>query len=303
MTVAYLMFRVSDYLEDNTVMDRDRKVRLLNLWDSVLAEQEPEERLAAELRKNNDGDPEAEVARRFRTVIRALEGLGQEHNRIVRLRVRQTTQGMARRQLLGPVIRTEAELDEYMHHVAGVVGYLICDIFSMFHDRLARRRDRLLGLAHEYGLGLQTVNVIRGIRKDFSRGWSYVPLEYLEDVGLDPRGLLSPRHIERSLGVVRRLADKAERHLRSGLGYVLEIPRTFHRLRLATMWPLLFAARTLAVSRENPEVILSEAKMSREDVETIVRKTTLMGWSNRWLTDFHEQLLRGKEGAQRRNSR
>jgi phytoene/squalene synthetase len=303
MTVAYLMFRVSDYLEDNTVMDRDRKLRLLNLWDTVLAGQEPAERLAAELQDNHDEDPEAEVARRFRTVIRALEGLGEEQARVIRLRVRQTTQGMARRQLLGPVIRTESELDEYMHHVAGVVGYLICDLFALFDDRLARRRNRLLGLAHEYGLGLQTVNIIRGLRKDYSRGWVYVPLEYVRDVGLEPASFLSPRHIERSLQVVRRLADKAERHLRSGLGYVLEVPRSLYRVRLATMWPLFFAARTVAVSRDNPDVVLSEAKMTRDDVKEIVRKTTLMGWSNRWLAGFHERLLRGSEGAQRRNSR
>ena len=60
------------------------------------------------------------------------------------------------------------------------------------------------------------------------------------------------------------------------------------------MWPLLFAARTLALSRDNRDVLLSEAKMSREDVERIVRRTMMHGWSNRWLERYHEQLLRGE---------
>ncbi|WP_416208192.1 squalene/phytoene synthase family protein [Halomonas sp.] len=37
MTVSYLLFRVSDYLEDNHVMSPARKVELLNLWERVLS--------------------------------------------------------------------------------------------------------------------------------------------------------------------------------------------------------------------------------------------------------------------------
>ena len=37
MTVAYLLLRVSDYLEDNREMPGQQKVELLCLWDQVLA--------------------------------------------------------------------------------------------------------------------------------------------------------------------------------------------------------------------------------------------------------------------------
>jgi phytoene/squalene synthetase len=138
------------------------------------------------------------------------------------------------------------------------------------------------------------VNVIRGVRKDYERGWMFVPRRLLTECGLTPSQFLSPSHLEHSMAVVQRLVEKAEGHLRYGLGYVLQIPRTLHRLRLSTMWPLLFAARTLAVSRGNPEVVLSEAKISRRDVKRIVRRTMVMGWSNRWLSSYHEKLLRGE---------
>ncbi|MEZ4517647.1 MAG: hypothetical protein R3C44_12750 [Chloroflexota bacterium] len=50
------------------------------------------------------------------------------------------------------------------------------------------------------------------------------------------------------------------------------------------MWPFLFAAQTLAVSRNNPLAALnSEAKITRGEVQSIVAKTRLLGWSNRWL--------------------
>ncbi|NBB91030.1 MAG: squalene/phytoene synthase family protein [Spirochaetes bacterium] len=294
MTVSYLLFRVSDYLEDNHVMSPGRKIELLHLWERVLSGRGGEERLRWELRDLEDDDPEAEVARRFPELTQSLARLGETADNAVRQRVCETTRGMARRLAQGPVVETEAELDQYMHDVAGIVGYLITEIFSHFDRRLARRRDAMMGRAREYGLGLQTVNVIRGLRKDYARGWLFVPRRYLEEIGLSPRQFLSPLYVERSLVVVRRLAEKAEYHLRDGLEYVLQIPRHLHRVRLATMWPLLFAARTLALCRDNRDALLSEAKMSREDVERIVRRTMLHGWSNRWLVRYHEQLLRGE---------
>lgn len=293
MTVAYLLFRVSDYLEDNAVTDVGEKVRLLNLWDAVLAGQEEDAVLLQEAAGLEDDDPEGEVLARVGEITEALDHLDEPQQRVMRRRVRQTTQGMARRLILGPVVHTEEELDSYMHSVAGLVGYLITDVFSIIDRHFAARRSRLLALAHEYGLGLQTVNVIRGLRKDASRGRFYLPLGYLRDLGLSPEQLFAPQHLERSLTAVRRLAEKAEDHLRSGLGYVLQIPRSLHRVRLATMWPLLFAARTLAVSRDNRDVLFSEAKISREDVRSIVRRSSAMGWSNRWIARYHERLLRG----------
>jgi farnesyl-diphosphate farnesyltransferase len=294
MTVSYLLFRVSDYLEDNHVMSPARKVELLNLWERVLSGRGGEEQLRCELENLEDDDPEAEVARRFPELTQSLAALGEASDSAVRRRVCETTRGMARRLMQGPVVETEADLDQYMHDVAGIVGYLITEIFSHFDPRLARRRSAMMGRAREYGLGLQTVNVIRGLRKDYARGWLFVPRHYLDEHGLSPRQFLSPMHVERSMEVVRRLVEKAEAHLRDGLEYVLQIPRHLHRVRLATMWPLLFAARTLALSRDNRDVLLSEAKMSREDVERIVRRTMMHGWSNRWLARYHEQLLRGE---------
>ena len=56
------------------------------------------------------------------------------------------------------------------------------------------------------------------------------------------------------------------------------------------MWPLLFAVKTLALSRNNPNVILDEAKITRGDVKEIVMKTQLLGWSNVWLRHYYTKL-------------
>jgi phytoene/squalene synthetase len=177
-----------------------------------------------------------------------------------------------------------------MHEVAGRVGYLVTDLFALYSPAIMDRRESLMPLARQCGLALQTVNVIRGIRKDYERGWVFVPCTFLDDVGLTRETLLEPQSELQALAVVARLADKADRHLAHGLSFITAFPRSEHGLRLALMWPFLFAARTLALSRNNPNVLRSEAKMTRGEIGRIVAESKLLGWSNAWLTGAYARL-------------
>ncbi len=62
-TLAYLAFRVSDFLEDNLTMPADQKVALLNLWVQVLDGQIDVEALTGRLENVDPNDPEALVAK------------------------------------------------------------------------------------------------------------------------------------------------------------------------------------------------------------------------------------------------
>ncbi len=146
-------------------------------------------------------------------------------------------------------------------------------------------------LSREYGLALQTVNVIRGMRKDFNRGWVFVPRTFYERAGLSsPEELFDPANLDKAMSVVDMLVRKAERHLGHGIGFIAAFPRREHRIRLACMWPLFFAAKTLAVSRNNKNVLLAEAKIGREQVKEIMRDTTVFGWSNHWLQWYYNHI-------------
>jgi farnesyl-diphosphate farnesyltransferase len=101
---------------------------------------------------------------------------------------------------------------------------------------------------------------------------------------------LDPEHREQALKVLDMMTDKAERHLRHALQYVKSLPWWLHGIRLGCIFPLMFAIRTLAVSRHNAQVFESEAKMTRKEVQKIVLDSTLWGWSNLWLDRYYQEL-------------
>ncbi len=290
ITAAYLLFRVSDFLEDNEEMSATRKAELLRLWARVLDGQIEPDELTRLLQDTDPDDPEAICARHAGDVLALLHQLPDEVNEYIIDEVRATSYGMARWQDRGPVVVTEEDLDDYMFEVAGRVGYLITHIFAWHARPILELKDELMPLAKEFGLALQTVNVIRGLRKDFERGWVFVPESFCHEVGIKPPDLFKPENLERSMLVVEALADKAEGHLRHGLEYIKLIPRRYHRLRLFCIWPLFFAVRTLAISRRNREVLIDEAKITRKEVKQIIVQTQMMGWSNHWLDYYYDKL-------------
>ncbi len=292
ITVAYLLLRVSDCLEDHETLEAGRKAELLRLWARVLGGNEPVDRLTSSITDLDGNNPEVYVAQHAAALLDQLGTLPEGIQESIIKYVCQTSLGMARWQEHGPLVTTEEELDDYMHHVAGIVGYLLTEIFAWYSPVIRSRKAELMPLSREYGLALQTVNVLRGMRKDYERGWVFVPRSYYQHLDLTPAQLFDPQHIETAMQVVDMLARKAERHLRRGTTFITAFPRRQHRIRLACMWPLYFAVKTLAVSRGNPDVLLAEAKIGRDQVKRIMRNTWCFGWSNHWLEWYYHHLAR-----------
>jgi farnesyl-diphosphate farnesyltransferase len=289
-TIAYLLLRVSDYLEDNEEMEPNEKVMLLNLWVNILREEERVEALTVRLPQISTNNPDAIVAQHAKDLLLHLHSLPYEVQEIIIHHVISCTQGMARWTKQGPTVHDEKDLDDYMFEVAGRVGYLVTQLFAWYSLTIRRREKEIMPLAREFGLALQTVNVIRGIREDYDRGWVYIPQKFLQEMGLTKEQLFDPEHREQALKVLDMMTDKAERHLRQALQYIKSLPWWLHGIRLGCIFPLMFAIRTLAVSRHNAQVFESEAKMTRTEVKKIVLDSTLWGWSNLWLDRYYQEL-------------
>ena len=294
-TIAYLLLRVSDYLEDNEEMDADQKVMLLNLWINILRENEKIETLTNKLTNADTSNPDAIVAQHSKQILLHLHSLPYAVQEIIIHHVINSTQGMARWTKQGSNVNDEKDLDDYMFEVAGRVGYLVTQLFAWYSLTIRRREKEIMPLAREFGLALQTVNVIRGLREDFERGWVYIPKKFLVEMGLSKEQLFDPEHREQALRVLDRMTDKAERHLEQALQYVKSLPWWQHGIRLGCIFPLMFAIRTLAVSRHNAQVFENETKITRNEVKKIVMDSTLWGWSNIWLDRYYRELNIAKE--------
>ncbi len=290
ITLAYLALRVSDYLEDSEQLGDDAKIALLGDWQRVLADRGDRAALVQRLGEAREDTPDALVARHSATVLEGLDGMAPPAREIVVRRVRESTVGMARWTRRGSVFRREADLDDYMHEVAGRVGLLLTELFALRLSGLARSRRRMMELGREFGLALQTVNVIRGLHEDPRRGWVYVPRSFVPEELQSPEAIFDPSNLTAAMAVLARLAGKADGHLAAARSYVRLIPRRHHRVRLFCLLPLFFAIRTLAVSRHNPDVLRTEVKMTRAEVRAITRHAWLMGASNRWIGWYSRRL-------------
>jgi farnesyl-diphosphate farnesyltransferase len=289
-TVAYLLLRVSDYLEDNEDMPVETKVKLLNTWVEILDGRAESEELTGQIQNVDTSNPDAVVAQHAADILTRLSTLPKEVQDIINQHVIHSSLGMARWVERGPQVNDETDLDDYMFEVAGRVGYLLTHLFAWYSLTIRNRKDTLLPLAREFGLALQTVNVIRGLRKDYERGWVFVPRKFLAQVNLTAQELFQPEYRAQAIQVLDMLADKAERHLRAALACVKTLPPWQHRIRLACIFPLMFAIRTLAISRRNAQVFENEAKISRDEVKQIVTDSVLWGWSNSWLDSYYRKL-------------
>ncbi|WP_419160953.1 phytoene/squalene synthase family protein [Candidatus Palauibacter sp.] len=290
ITVAYLLLRVSDYLEDNQELRDDEKVALLNEWRRVLDGGGEREALIERLGESGEDTPDALVARHAKAVLDGLDRLAPAAHEILVRHVRRSSAGMARWTLRGSVFHTEADLDDYMHEVAGRVGHLLTELFVLRLSGLGNERERMMALGREFGLALQTVNVIRGLHEDRHRGWVYVPASFLPDTDVGAAELFEPANHEAAMTVLGRLVSKADGHLAAARAYMRMIPKRHHRVRLFCLLPLLFAVRTLAISRTNPEVLDRETKMTRREVVAITRHARIMGFSNRWIDWYCDRL-------------
>ena len=95
------------------------------------------------------------------------------------------------RDLAGPQMRTDADLDLYCYQVAGTVGRLMAALLGVQpgHEAAADDAARALGEA------MQRTNIVRDIDEDLANGRVYLPDSALERAGLRPAELAGPRSL------------------------------------------------------------------------------------------------------------
>jgi farnesyl-diphosphate farnesyltransferase len=301
--VAYLLCRIADTIEDTTTLQAADKERLLEDFRRCLETEggEATPLRTAFARAQND---DAVLAREADAVLREFRLLPASQQNAIRPWVQEMSAGMAmfaRRKEDGQAahieaLRTVEDLDRYFYYVAGTVGHMLTELFRLrSRDGEHERYRTLERLATSFGLGLQLTNIIKDVADDRERGWSFVPQELCQLVGIETAHLHDGQHGEAALQVMHRLIAKTKHHLNDALTYITTLPRREYGIRLFCLTALYFAVQTLELAERDDRLLDPDhkVKISRADVARTIGVTRVVAPSNT-LVRFYFQSLAGR---------
>ena len=153
---------------------------------------------------------------------------------------------------------------------------MLCNLFIEEISGLSSVNKKIMrNTAVSFGLGLQITNISKDIAADRGRGWSYVPLSYIEANGLSFEEFHAGKSTEKDLKVLETLLNKTVGHLNDAFDFILAIPKSYMRIRLFCIWPLWMAMKTVAELHKNHDLLKSNAnvKISRKVVKKILCRT------------------------------
>ena len=112
-----------------------------------------------------------------------------------------------------------SDLQEYALRVAGTVGVMMTHL-------MGPTAPPVLDRARDLGIGMQLTNIARDVGTDARAGRVYLPLDWLDEVGIDADAFLrAPRMTDPLRGVVARLLRAADDHYARADRGIAHLPR------------------------------------------------------------------------------
>lgn len=183
VTLAYLLFRVADTLEDATRWSTSRKLAELDAFAALVDSRDPMQ--ASSLALQWGAEPPLdepgylELLGELPFVMRATRTLAPDSWAIIARHTVRTTRGMATfvsRETEGPVhLRDLADLRAYCYTVAGIVGEMLTELFLLGRKQLTAIAGELRADASAFGEGLQLVNILKDADADAAEGRRFLP--------------------------------------------------------------------------------------------------------------------------------
>ena len=295
--VAYLLARATDTIADTDALPpSERLFALRNLRQRILDER-AEFLDPSRLAGSQSSPGERLLLQRLDEALSLLQSFVPADRQLIQ-KVLQTISGGQELDLIRfgeanaqniVALNSDAELDDYTYRVAGCVGEFWTRI-CMAHLSPPPRRDlqTMVTDGIRFGKGLQLVNILRDLPSDLRQGRCYLPWPALQLVGLRPGDLLDPAQEPRLRPVYDESLRMAQDHLAAGWQYVLNLPRSWWRVRLASAWPVLIGGKTLEMLKTGPVLNAdTRIKVSRAEVKAIIWKSILQypferSWERLW---------------------
>ncbi|MCI0568041.1 MAG: squalene/phytoene synthase family protein [Acidobacteria bacterium] len=290
--LAYLFARAADTIADTDLLDRGRRLAFLESfrqqfsgeginWVQVRA-------IQAALLPHQSASAERELLEKLEECFRLYVDLAAGDQARIRALMATLTKGMEMDLRIFPgdsevrlaALATMEDLDRYTYYVAGCVGEFWTAMVCAHLPSLASwDAARMAAVGVRFGKGLQLTNILKDLPRDLHRGRCYLPASLLQEAGVEPADLLAKERLLSITSLLHRLVRLAREHLDQGWLYTMAIPRREVRLRLACMWPILFAGQTLRRLVASPDWLdpTARLKISKGQVYRIMAWTTLTG--------------------------
>ena len=183
VTVAYLLLRVADTLEDATLWSRTKKLAELRRFAEFLAAPSAAEaeRLSADWLAEPpcEQDGYLELLRELPEVIDTVSTLSSSAQASIVEHTLRTLSGMCsfvRRENDGTLqLDSVEDLQGYCYAVAGIVGEMLTELFLLDRPALKPVASVLRRDAPKFGEALQLVNILKDSDTDSSEGRKYLP--------------------------------------------------------------------------------------------------------------------------------
>jgi len=289
VTIAYLLCRIADTVEDDRSLAPGRRTPLLHRLAEAVRGGGGEEEIEAAFEHPTSADQL--LAHRCGWIIRSFRRLSVPEQAAIAGPVCEMCLGMAafidRRATGGSELpeplETLAELKEYCGYVAGTVGRLLTGLFCLHTRQVSNDLERRLSQhAEGFANGLQLTNVIKDIHADAARGISFIPRDVCARYGIEPKDLLDPRFERESSAVLGVLGREAQSGLDQAVEYLTEIPQRQYRIRLFCQLPILLGCLSLSRMRLGiPGGRIRFGKVSRTTVYLVLALSLATAWSNR----------------------
>ena len=312
VTVAYLLCRIADTLEDEARGQVSERAELFHtLGRLVKLEPGWEERSAEFARRSvaalRPSAPTAEVqlVQGTPTVLEAMRGLPDWTHPHIAACVGEMTDGMAQMMidLDGGAPQGLPDLRDtlqYCYYVAGTVGVMLTGLFIDGFADVRPKGTELRPRAPAFGRALQLTNILKDVREDLDRGFCWLPRTLMAEHGLSPENLIAPGKRDQAVVMLDELIAVARAECDVAFEYSLLIPPEEPGLRLFCLWPLFFALRTLAVLFHNPAVFEpAPVKIDRETVMRIMVVTRESVTDDAALRGLFDECARGLPAGRR----
>ncbi|MCP3980663.1 MAG: squalene/phytoene synthase family protein [bacterium] len=183
VTVAYLLFRVADTLEDATSWPRGRKLQELAALNDLI--EQPSTARARELadawltEPPCDHEGYCELLQKLPDVIDAMSSLTPGTTAEIVRHTSRTISGMTsfvEREQQGRLQLDDIpDLKAYCYAVAGIVGEMLTELFLEDRGQLQPAAAELRRDAAAFGEALQLVNILKDSAADAEEGRCYLP--------------------------------------------------------------------------------------------------------------------------------